>query len=267
MTSGFTAVVLAGDRGEGDPVARAAGASCKALASVAGRPMVLRVIDALRAAGDVDSVLLSGPERSRLEECGELRDLVADGTVRWMGTAASPAASASAALDAIPASTPVLLTTADHALLDVAMVDHFCAAARASGRDAVAGIAAHGAVVAACPGVRRTALRLAGESVCGCNLFAFLTPGGRDVADFWRRIEAHRKRPLRMVGILGRRAVLRYLLGRLSLDEALAHLSRLTGCALGVVRMPFPEAAVDVDTPEDLAFVRERLAGESSPGD
>ncbi|TDJ67636.1 MAG: MobA-like NTP transferase domain containing protein [Planctomycetota bacterium] len=266
MTAGFTAIVLAGDRGAGDPVARAAGSSCKALASVGGRPMVLRVIDALRASEAVASVLLVGPERSRLEGCEELRELVAAGTVRWMATAASPAASAFAALEAIPASTPVLLTTADHALLDAAMVDHFCAAARASGRDVVAGVAAHEAVVAACPGVRRTALRLAGESICGCNLFAFLTPNGRDVADFWRRVEAHRKRPLRVVGILGWRAVLRYALGRLSLAEALAHLSRLTGRDLGVVRMPFPEAAVDVDTPEDLAYVRARLAGERTLG-
>ena len=149
MTSAFTAVVLAGDRGESDPVARAAGTSCKALASVAGRPMVLRVIDALRASEAVESVLLVGPERSKLEGCEELRELVAAGTVRWMGTAASPAASASAALESIAASTPVLLTTADHALLEVAMIDHFCAAARASGRDVVAGVAPHEAVIGA----------------------------------------------------------------------------------------------------------------------
>ena len=40
----FTAIVLAGDRVPGDPVARAAGVPCKALAPVGGVPMVLRVL-------------------------------------------------------------------------------------------------------------------------------------------------------------------------------------------------------------------------------
>ena len=43
----FTAVVLAGDRTADDPVARAAGVPCKALALVGGRPMVHRVLEAL----------------------------------------------------------------------------------------------------------------------------------------------------------------------------------------------------------------------------
>jgi GTP:adenosylcobinamide-phosphate guanylyltransferase len=47
----FTAVVLAGDRGSEDPVARAAGVRSKSLTPVGGRPMVLRVIDALEDRG------------------------------------------------------------------------------------------------------------------------------------------------------------------------------------------------------------------------
>ena len=44
------------------------------------------------------------------------------------------------------------------------------------------------------------------------------------VAEFWTRVEAQRKRPLRMVGMLGWWAVLRFLAGRLTLAEAIAHL-------------------------------------------
>ena len=44
----FTALVLAGSRGPTDPVAAAAGLPHKALVPVAGRPMLLRVIDTLR---------------------------------------------------------------------------------------------------------------------------------------------------------------------------------------------------------------------------
>ena len=52
-TSPFWAVVLAADRTSADPVALAAGVPCKALAPVGGRPMLLRVLDALSAAEEV----------------------------------------------------------------------------------------------------------------------------------------------------------------------------------------------------------------------
>jgi len=54
--------------------------------------------------------------------------------------------------------------------------------------------------------------------------------------------------------------VLRYLLGRLSLEQALNQLSKKMHLKVGVVRMPFPEAAVDVDKVEDLILVESILA-------
>jgi len=255
----FTAIVLAGDRGEGDPVATAAGVPCKALAPVGGRAIVLRVLDALRAADEVGDILMVGPERERITGCAELNELVATGVVGWLAPGPTPATSAGSALATIARDAPVLVTTADHALLAPNVVDHFCVAARESGRELLAAVAEHAAVVETCPGVRRTVLKLRGDRVCGCNLFAFLTPRAREVASFWTRVEALRKQPLRMVGMLGWSVVLRYALGRLTLDQALAHLSRKTGVDLDVVRLPFPEAAVDVDTAADLTWVRSRV--------
>ena len=59
----FSAVVLAADRTVPDPVAQAAGVSCKALAPVGGTPMVIRVLDALAAARTVGACVLCGPDR------------------------------------------------------------------------------------------------------------------------------------------------------------------------------------------------------------
>jgi hypothetical protein len=91
---------------------------------------------------------------------------------------------------------------------------------------------------------------------CGCNLYAFLTPKSRSAADFWRRVENKRKQPVQMLGELGWRVVLRYLLGRLSLDDVLQHVSLRMGLRAGVVLMPFPEAAVDVDSVGDWDLAR-----------
>ena len=253
----FTAVVLAGDRTAHDPVARAAGVPCKALALVGGRPMVHRVLDALGAARGIGARILCGPRRDALEQDAELRVLVDAGTVEWLAPAATPSLSAAAALDRVPAATPVLLTTADHALLTPAIVDYFCEAAHATGADVVVGLARAEQVLAAFPGTRRTILRLKGGGYCGCNLFAFLTPTGREAARYWRRVEQQRKRPLRLAaGVLGWCAILDYALGRLTLERVLQRVSRRLGLRAGAVILPFPEAAVDVDTVEDLRLVR-----------
>jgi GTP:adenosylcobinamide-phosphate guanylyltransferase len=236
-------VVLAADRTASDPVARAAGVPCKALAPVGGRPMVMRVLDALGGAREVGARIVCGPD--------SLRRRVASGDVAWVEPRSSPSASAAAALATVPAAAPVLVTTADHALLTPAIVDHFCAAARARGADVAVAVAPHEAVARAYPGMRRTAVRLRDGGYCGCNLFAFLTSRGRAAAAFWQTVEHERKRPWRLMRALGWGTVSRYALRRLSLEDGLGRLSRRLGLGLDAVVLPFPEAAVDVDSVDD----------------
>jgi hypothetical protein len=60
--------------------------------------------------------------------------------------------------------------------------------------------------------------------------------------------------------------VLRYLFGRLSLEDALQHVSLRMGLRAGVVIMPFPEAAVDVDSVSDWDVARSIAACAESGG-
>lgn len=255
-TSFFTAVVLAADRTSDDPVARAAGVPCKALAPVGGRPMVLRVLDALNEAREVGTCLLCGPSAGIIDGDPQLKERIASGAVRWMPNQATPSTSAWSALTSLAPETPVLLTTADHALLSAPVVDHFCREARGLRCDVVAGLASHSLTVARYPGMRRTKTRFSDGPFCGCNLFAFLTPESRAAADLWRRVEHQRKQPLKMIGALGWMTVLRYALGLLSLKAALRLASARMGLAVGAVILPFPEAAVDVDTVSDWQFAQ-----------
>jgi GTP:adenosylcobinamide-phosphate guanylyltransferase len=251
----FAAVVLAADRGPDDPVAKAAGVYCKSLAPVGGKPMVFRVLDALTASQVVNTYILCGPPKSIVDQEPDLGTLIASGRVKWFENQATPSSSAFHVLQTLPDETPVLLTTADHALLSARIVDYFCSEAQATGCDVVAGVARHEAVTAAYPQTRRTATRLEDGAYCGCNLFAFLTPRARLAADFWRRVENQRKNPLRVIRVLGWSAVSRYLMGRLSLNEALKRMSQRLGFKAGVVILPFSEAAVDVDSVSDWKLV------------
>lgn len=257
--SKFTALVLAADRGPGDVVAEAAGVPCKSLTPIGGIPMLFRVVDALEASDEVATINLCGPPESIVKRTTELAHLIASGKVKWHANQATPSTSAYQVMKSVPQEVPVLLTTADHALLNARMVDHFCSQARAASCDVVVGIARHDVVSRAYPQTRRTVTRLADGGYCGCNLFAFLTPRARKAADFWRQVETQRKNPLRVIRILGWVAVARYLTGRLTLAEALKRVSRSLGIKAGAVIMPFAEAAVDVDSVEDWKLV-ERIA-------
>jgi CTP:molybdopterin cytidylyltransferase MocA len=256
----FSAIVLAADRGRDDPVAVAAGVVAKCLTPVEGVPMVVRVIRALQESGCVDTILLCGPAAGILQEAPQLRDLVDGKHVRWIAPLGSPSASAAAALDALPEDQPVLLTTGDHPLLSSDMVRHFLGEAGAGGFDVAVALAPHELVQQAYPRTRRTVLKFSDGHYCGCNMFAFLSPRGRGMVPLWKKVEAQRKRPVRVIGLVGWVAMLLYALGILSLAGAMRRISRQTALAAGAVIMPFAEAAIDVDSAADLALAREIAA-------
>jgi CTP:molybdopterin cytidylyltransferase MocA len=255
----FAAVVLAGDRSSSDPLVAASGRGCKALVDIDGTPMILRVLDALGHSAGVGEITICGPSRESVATEARLARLIAEQSVGWQPPQGTPSTSAWQALAATPSDTPVLLTTADHPLLRSDIIDHFCRAALATGADAVVGLAPYALVRELFPGMRKTVLRFSDDEYCGCNLFAFLTPAGRQMAERWRAVEAERKSPLKVMKMLGWLSVLRYRFGWLSLAGAERALSRRMGLRLAAVRMPFGDAAVDVDSLSDHELVQQRL--------
>jgi hypothetical protein len=213
--------------------------------------MVFRVLDTLAESGSIETCILCGPTADIIKREPLLQERLASPRLGWLPPGSTPSTSVVTALSSIPGGTPVLVTTADHALLQPEMVEYFCREALASGCDVVAALASYSQIMIKYPGMRRTRTRFRDGDFCGCNLFAFLTSKSHAAADFWRRVENDRKRPVKMLGALGWLVVLRYLLGLLSLEDALRHVSRRMALQAGVVIMPFPEAAVDVDSVGD----------------
>lgn len=261
----FAAIIMAADRNPDDPVTRAAGVSCKALTPVGGIPMVLRVLHALEESLAVGPRLLCGPPWPLLEQAAVLKSGVDAGDYAWTASRDSPSASASAAMEQIPESQAVLLTTADHALLSSQIIDYFCGQAGAADFDLLVALAPYELVATTYPGVHRTRLRFSDGDYCSCNLFAFMTLRSRTISAFWRKVESQRKRPWRVFTTLGWWPVFKYLLGRLSLQEALARISGKLEMKIGVVILPFADAAVDVDTEIDWRLVQQILAEKEQP--
>lgn len=262
----LTAVVLAGDRTKEDALLNHSNVGCKALIEIDGVPMVRRVLTALQQAAVVSRIVLAGPEADEVAMDPPLGEMVASNEIGWHPPEGSPGASAFHTMQSLDPSAPVLLTTADHPLLSREIVDAFGRQSLTDDTDVTIGLAPHALIKEAYPTIKKTVLRFSDGEFCGCNLYAFLTPEGRQAANFWRRIEQQRKKPLAVIGLLGWSAVLRYRLGMLSLDEALAKLGKRLGLRVRGVILPYADAAIDVDSIADLELVDASL-GSNAAGD
>lgn len=249
----WTALILAGSRGASDPVAQAAGVADKAFAVLDGRPMIAHVADTLRAVPGVGAIAVSISAHA---------PALPEGIVR-LDAETGPAASTLAALERLGA--PLLVTTADHPLLTPDMVADLLRQAEATGADVLAGVCPRPTVEAAGNPARRTWLRFADGDASGANLFALATPRARGAVALWQAVETERKRPWRMAWRIGPGVLARYLLGRLDRAAAARALGRAAGCTAAIAIIDHPDAAHDVDRPEDLAFAARRLADRRGP--
>jgi GTP:adenosylcobinamide-phosphate guanylyltransferase len=250
---GLNALVLAGSRPGGDPLATHAGVSHKALIEVGGRSMIERVVSALAAVPEVGRIAIVIDRPEVLAGLPALQAPQCPKPVITLPAASSPSASVAAAIDAM--GTPLLATTADHALLVPQWLRAFLDACPPRA-DVVAALARKELVLACAPATQRTYLRFADGEFSGCILFCFQRPAARAAVELWRELEAHRKAPLRMMLRLGMGTALRYRLGRLRLREALDRLQALSGARVDIVEMADGRAAIDADKPADLDLVR-----------
>jgi len=243
--TGFTALVLAGSRGAAvDPVAAYAGVSHKGLIELGGETLLTRVLRALTAAGAT---------RIGVSTDNEVVAAQLPRGVERIASTESPSLSVRAAAQVL--GTPLLVTTVDHALLQPEWVRQFIEATPAEADIAVL-MAPEGVVREAAPGTKRTYLRFRDRRYSSCNLFLLRTPRALAAVDLWRRVEAHRKEPLRMALLIGPQMLLGYALGLLTLDAAVALIGRRAGVKAATVLTPYGLAAVDVDKPADLDLVR-----------
>ena len=164
----FTALVLAGQRGGQDPVAQAAGVSHKCLVPAAGVPMLRRVVEALATSPSVGPIAVSIEQPALLADW-QVPDRQ-NGQLLALASAESPSKSVLAAAEALDNPHPLLITTADHPLLNPAIVEAFCAGARRPNVDVAVGMTAREVIAAAYPDNRRTYLKFRDTGYSGANL-------------------------------------------------------------------------------------------------
>lgn len=252
--SGWTAYVLAGSRPGVDPFAAAHGTDLKALIPVGGVPMVTRPVDALLASADIAAVRVLAQQPERIGAA-----LPRDPHLAVEPSGATIAATLEAILADPATRFPILVTTADHALLNPDMVADFCA--KAAGADLAIGLVEQAPLMARLPQTKRTWLRFRSGAYSGANLFGF---GSRDAAKavaLWRSVEQDRKKGWKMIAALGPSVLMGAVLRLRTLQQTLDRVGAKLGLTVRAVELDNPLAAVDVDKPADHELVTAILEG------
>ena len=252
----YTAVVLAGSRPGRDAFAESFGTDLKALIPVGGEPMVARPVRALLGSANVANILVLSQSPDRIRAV-----LPTDSRIDCRESKGTIAETMRALLDDLGTSWPLLVTTADHALLDTATVDEFCAAARDT--DIAVGVVERANLLRRLPQTQRTWLKFRGGAYTGSNLFALRSPDVRPAIELWRSVEQDRKKAWRILSLLGPAVLLTVALRLVSLDEVMARLSVRLGLRVKAIQLANPLAGVDVDKAEDHALAEAILRGEA----
>ena len=248
----WTAILLAGSRPGADPFAEAHGVDLKALIPVAGVPMVRRPVEALLASDNIAAVRVLAQQPDRIGAV-----LPADSRLTVSASQGTIAATL-ASLCTDPATPwPLLVTTADHALLDPAMIEDFCE--MAEGADIAVAVVDQAALMVRLPESKRTWIPFKGGAYSGANLFALGGPGALSAIALWRAVEQDRKKGWRLLWQLGPALFLGAMLRLLTLKQVLTRIGRKLELNIRPVVMSDPLACVDVDKQDDLELVEELI--------
>ncbi|MCY7397688.1 MAG: nucleotidyltransferase family protein [Sphingomonas bacterium] len=250
----WTALVLAGSRPGRDAFAESHGTDLKALIPVGGVAMVVRPVSALLAAPQITAVRVLAQQPARIAAV-----LPDDPRLSVEASGATIASTLEAILEDPQTVFPLLVTTADHALLDAAMIADFCAGA--AGVDLAIGLVEKEALDARLPQTKRTWLKFRGGAYSGANLFAFGSRDAGQAVALWRSVEQDRKKGKRMIAALGPAVLLGAVLRVRTLDQTLAAIGGRLGLMIRKVELANPLAAVDVDKPADHLLVTDILEG------
>lgn len=249
----WTAIVLAGSRPGRDAFAEQFGTDLKALIPVAGEPMVRRPVRALLESSEIGRIIVMAQEPHRLADA-----LPSEARISVRRSKGTIAETILGLIDDASVEWPLLVTTADHALLDRAMIEDFTEAS--DGTDVAIGVVERANLMRRLPATKRTWLAFRGGAYTGANLFALRSRKVAPAVELWRSVEQDRKKAWRVMSILGPLMLASVALRLASLDEVLGQIGGRLKLSLKAVRLSNPLAGIDVDKAEDHTLVEDILA-------
>ena len=248
------AVVLAGGRPGGDPMATTFGVAAKALIPVAGEAMLSRVCRTLLDCAAIESIIVLAQQPAIFAEDDSTGWISEHRRIALRTSAGSIGETIAALIDGPDAAYPMLITTADHPLLDTRTLAEFIAGTQASQADLTIGLVERRTLLATYPENKRTWLRFRGGAFSGTNLFLVMNDRIRPVLRIWAGVEQQRKRGRAIVGAFGPLILIGVLTRVFTLREALNRVGQRHGVKIAPIELSSAEACIDVDKPADHAL-------------
>jgi len=248
----WTAIILAGQRPEGDPMAAYCNVQYKALIPIHGQTMLERVARALLASPDIGKIVIMAQSPEALK-AGLNADLAEHDGIAFVESSDGIATSIHGVIGTDIAPWPVLVTTADNALLTGEIIDHFFQAH--NGQDVAVAVVERRTMLSAYPDARRTWLKFRGGAYSGANLFALHNAAAKPAVALWSAVEKDRKKGWKIFAHFGPWLLLRALSRTISFKQAMAEAGQRMDLRAEPIILPIAEAAIDVDKPSDLELV------------
>ncbi|MGK0296775.1 MAG: HAD superfamily hydrolase (TIGR01490 family) [Gammaproteobacteria bacterium] len=262
----FTVLLLAGRRTGYDPICSNFNTRYKALAPVAGEPMIMHVLRNLETCDHVSEIIVLAQEPQILQ--AELADNLDCNKVRFYESVGSIAKTILTSLDKYQLKLPVMITTADNSLLRSEHINDFLFKALNTSSDLAIGMVDKNNLVNQYPESRRTWIQFQDVAVTGCNLFLIKGANANKVIEFWNEFETSPKKLLKLAWSLGPVFFLRYLSKKITLAESFDVISKLLDAQVSPILLENPDIAIDADKLTDIRQIesilrQERIAEEN----
>lgn len=239
-------------------LAEDAGVSHKCLIEMHGKKLVEHVLACLDASPEVAHITVCIDDVSVLGEVVGFQALAKTGKARAVEAGSNLFSSFLAAIETDDAF-PALVTTADNVLLTPDMVKHFCEDAVSSGCGAAVALTPKETLLAVYPDGQRRFHKFADGEYSNCNLYAVMDRSFINTGKVFERGGQFAKSPMRVIIAFGIINALAYRFAVHSLDGAMRRLSKRVRAEVRAIRMPFPEAPIDVDNFRSKALAIEIL--------
>lgn len=255
-------IVLAGGKAGADPLAQSFGLSHRCLIPLVGRPLVAHVLQTAALHPAVESLAVS-VERDAFDGLFDvLSQLPGRGIVKLVEARENLVDSVVAAAQDWDG--PLLVTTADHALLSAGSIDALLGALATA--DVAVAMATREAVLAANAQGQPSFHEFADGAYASCNLYAFAGPQALPAADVFRgggRFAGNAWRVLRAFGLVD---LILLRLRAVSLTGAMERVSRRLGLRIAAVVLEDGSQAIDVDDAQTHGLVEELLRAPPADG-
>jgi GTP:adenosylcobinamide-phosphate guanylyltransferase len=247
----WTCIVLAGQRPGPDMLAQHFALERKALVPVRGEPMICHVVRTLHMSPHIGKIVILSQDVEYLRSAVD-----AAGGAILVESQNSISLSIKAQTEILGFSSPLLVTTADHPLLTVEMIDEFV---RHADGDVAVAMVERQTMLRQFPDAQRTWLRFSDGAWSGANLFALMTQKSSFALELWADAEQDRKKAWRLFLHFGLLLAIRALTRTIGLHQAMEKAGKRLGLDAQLVPMSDPVAAIDVDKLSDHVLAEKIL--------